>query len=474
LECAPRRVLLAFDRVPEVTAHAMEIKQPHSPEDLLNEYSAVELMQYDAEVNSFVAERTRRRPALKATFEGSRPPSFASQSTTHSDYSRAKSASLMALGRQELLMREAEVNKKIVVRANNKDRVGLTSVELSHLHQQLQGITTTCTLVIGFAMAALSADLLGAMGDDFSLFCIYKSVASAILSGAFIMLTMTCICACFTIIACVQIIIFQSQRALFSRTMTHRLDDVAGKHINLTARVVRMTQLLIYGDRAALWDDASGARRGNSERKPRSVRQQQRAQKRLERQATRRAKASQTLAIGGFTIYIGLAVALSCFFLSTIILIWIFLSPLASWRNVSVDHSHNASLYAARENSRLVESTRGQWKTRCLDPENDDDAQYMVYVGTAISSASTLVFIGNVLLGYRVASRTMSRYTLPALLALGDDDEPEGRYSENGNQGFEDYHDDGEVPAHWRTGQDRVSTISFRGSHGGGLGGLSA
>ena len=52
---------------------------------------------------------------------------------------------LMELGREELLMREAEVQKKIVVKANNKDRVGLTSVELSYLHQQV----LVCSLYFG-------------------------------------------------------------------------------------------------------------------------------------------------------------------------------------------------------------------------------------------------------------------------------------------------------------------------------------
>lgn len=110
---------------------------------------------------------------------------------------------MVAMGREELLMKEAEVQKNIVFKANNRDRVGLTTTELSYLHQQLQGITTTCTLIIGFAMASLSADLLNELGDDTGSFCVYKSLAATILSALFIILTTTCICACFTIIACV-------------------------------------------------------------------------------------------------------------------------------------------------------------------------------------------------------------------------------------------------------------------------------
>ena len=233
-------------------------------------------------------------------------------------------SNLMSLGREELLMREADVHRDIVVKSNNRDRVGLTGVELSHLHQQLQGITTTCTLIIGFAMASLSADLLGALGDSRSQFCVYKSVASTVLSALFIILTTTTICACFTIIACVQIIVFQSQRAIFSRAMVHKvtssehpapsrrrpspqqqLPPTASsrpRKVNLTSRVVRMTQLVVYGDRSAHWD---------SHARPSAKREGGR------------------LAFGGFTIYIGLCVALSCFFLSTVILTWLFISPVS-------------------------------------------------------------------------------------------------------------------------------------------------
>ena len=44
---------------------------------------------------------------------------------------------LMGLGREDLLMREADVQKQMVTTSNNRERVGLTSIELSHLHQQL-------------------------------------------------------------------------------------------------------------------------------------------------------------------------------------------------------------------------------------------------------------------------------------------------------------------------------------------------
>ena len=155
---------------------------------------------------------------------------------------------LMKLGREELMMREALVHQQVVVKENNNQRVELTTVELSYLHQQLQGITTTCTLIIGFAMASLAADFLRELGDSSGQFCLYKSPASIVVGGKwpgiraplhvasswqgaqpdpsadfsrwtlcafaaaiFIFLTTCCICTCFTIITCTQIIIFASQ-----------------------------------------------------------------------------------------------------------------------------------------------------------------------------------------------------------------------------------------------------------------------
>jgi len=373
----------------------------------------------------------------------------------------------MTLGRQELMMREAEVNRKIIVRSNNQQRVGLTGVELSQLHNQLTGITTTCTLIIGFSMGALSADLLSAMGDDSSLFCIYKSPGAAVLSGVFILCTITCICACFTIIACVQIIIFQSECALFSRSMSHAMNEVAGKRVNLTQQVVRMTQLLMYGDgdRSAevstLKPSPSSGPSAPSNMRwfgrktvistsfnagsvdadtglslPPEARRRLElwARKRLEQQVAQPERAKNRKSNGlsfGFTIYMGLAVALSSFFVSVVVLVWIFLGPLVAWHHVSVA---NASLSGANENPFLMQTQDGEWKTRCLDPTNNDDVAYMQMVGTAISSCSTAVFIIYAIIGSRLARQTHHRYSLSSLLALAMNDEAG---TSDGNMSFE-------------------------------------
>jgi hypothetical protein len=360
------------------------------------------------------------------------PASFSAAQRAFTTSSRASTTNalsqMMELGREELLMKEADVAKSIVVKSNNRDRVGLTSTELSHLHQQLACITTTCTLIIGFAMASLSADLLRELGDDTGQFCVYKSLPSTLLSGLFILLTTTCICACFTIIACTQIIIFQSQRAIFSRRMVHKVERAitrrgagnGGRQINLTSRVVRMTQLLMYGDRSGNWDGLHAGWEGREAGKGRGGRN-----------------------AFGFTIYVGLAIALTCFFLSTVILIWVFLSPLSRWRELPRAPTNGGvvrdGLGMNVTNPSLVTTHEGVWKTRCLDPYNDADEARKEIIGSVLSSVSTLVFLVNVAIGWRSALGTIRRYSLEALLALPDDDHDEidagrARWSQGGAQ----------------------------------------
>lgn len=443
-----------------------------SAEELANGFSLFDLSHNTEEGNSYLDQRNGRRPpSLQSYGSGSAPPldpSAAPPRPRAADlHVNGVPNALMTLGRQELMMREAEVNRKIIVRSNNQQRVGLTGVELSQLHNQLTGITTTCTLIIGFSMGALSADLLSAMGDDSSLFCIYKSPGAAVLSGVFILCTITCICACFTIIACVQIIIFQSECALFSRSMSHAMNEVAGKRVNLTQQVVRMTQLLMYGDGdrssevSTLKPSPSSGPSAPSNMRwfgrktvistsfnagsvdadtglslPPEARRRLElwARKRLEQQVAQPERAKNRKSNGlsfGFTIYMGLAVALSSFFVSVVVLVWIFLGPLVAWHHVSVA---NASLSGADENPFLMQTQDGEWKTRCLDPTNNDDVAYMQMVGTAISSCSTAVFIIYAIIGSRLARQTHHRYSLSSLLALAMNDEAG---TSDGNMSFE-------------------------------------
>ena len=204
-------------------------------------------------------------------------------------------------------------------------------------------------------MASLSADLLGAIGDDAGQYCLYKSAATAVLSSLFVITTMSerrgtrapalinsppvpspvgrladssCPTPCSlrlhllhdhsvrpdhhfpgepsirkrptqapasqafhqphrrSISRLIDLMTpigppeyrlwWQSQRAIFSRAMTKQVhiaakgpirNSVEGKthkasrkhkSVNLTYRVVRMTQLLMYGDSGALWDMRHG------------------------------------------------------------------------------------------------------------------------------------------------------------------------------------------------------------------------
>ena len=421
--------------------------------------STVDLENLSPDELSAVEHNLTRRRGQKVTIGGQ--PSRDLPKTSHmihrAETGDTRVSDLMAMGQEELLMREAEVNKKIVVKGNNRDRVGLTTVELSHLHQQLQGITTTCTLIIGFAMAALSTDLLSAIGDDSGSFCIYKSWASAFLGGLFIILTTTCVCACFTVIACVQIIIFQSQRAIFSRKMFHKQaaaradpsrSDLTRAHyssashqpsegrltnqrhlqsghhlhkkVNLTSRIVQMTQLLMYGGDDGDDDDAADVGWW---------------------------QAVRALRFGSFTIYRGLAVALSCFFLSTVILVWLFIGPLARWKQldappnaglVDVPAAGGASVQAP--NPDILQSVGGQWKGRCLNPYNDDDETLMIAIGSTISGLNTLIFLACIVYGFKLSRQMMSKYKTEALLALPEDedeDEDSGATAQN----YEWHHD---------------------------------
>ena len=381
-----------------------QVRKEKSVENMLANMSPEQLAAL--EVRAEPISRPRRPSVVRGMAQKSGEPA------SHTILTEAEEK-LMELGREELLMREAEVFKEIVVKANNKDRVGLTSVELSYLHQQLQGIMTTCTLIIGFAMAALSADLLVEFGSEESQFCLYKSVPSTVLATIFITLDTTCICVCFTVIAAVQIIIFQSQRAIFSRSMVHKVESIIERtrprrhvrRVNLTPRVVRMTQLLMYGDRSSNWEKGGKA-------------------------ASKSGRSGFSgLPLGGMSIYVGMGVALTCFFFATIILIWIFLSPLAAWRHMpsgsratALDGLVPSGGGANSTNSHLIRTHGGAWRARCLDPHDDRDQHTRFWMGSLLSGVTTLVFLANVVFGYWLGRATMKRYSLGSLLELPDEE----------------------------------------------------
>ena len=107
--------------------------------------------------------------------------------------------------------------------------------ELSHLHAQLNSMTTQCTLIVGFALAGLGADTLTQLGSMVTEFCIYKNDRARFLGTAFISVTTLCIFFSMTVIACAQTISCESNIRIFDYRETHH--------------VVLMTNILMHGDR---------------------------------------------------------------------------------------------------------------------------------------------------------------------------------------------------------------------------------
>ena len=345
----------------------------------------------------------------------------------------------------------------------------------------------------------------------------FSTPGAIIMTTLFILLNTTCICMCFTIIACVQILTFKSQRAIFNQSMIHRVErrviraatsanllDAARKEtpgarqsarINLTERVVRMTQRAIYGDshdfevgrmlrpqrmrlhahdQPPAHDGRRDGARGLSAWSVRAYRcaQDERtvasaAAAPRHRPAHSKVAAETEQLSNGFTIYRGLVIALSCFFLSTVILIWIFLAPLGRWGR--------ATLAFAAANGSSSSSLAGAAAAAavCLDPTRPEDVAHGNAVGTAVSAIATLNVGAQVLIGWRVAAATARRYSLASLLALHDDDDDD---DPNSPDFFEDAggEHDGRADATGfggGLGVHRTLMRHFCGGGGGGGGG---
>lgn len=85
---------------------------------------------------------------------------------------------LVELGEKNLEEERAEHMHKLRSDAIVIKKINLGMTELSHLHSQLNSITTQATLIVGFAVASLSADTLAELASDTGQFCIYKSGAA--------------------------------------------------------------------------------------------------------------------------------------------------------------------------------------------------------------------------------------------------------------------------------------------------------
>lgn len=116
-----------------------------------------------------------------------------------------------------------------------------------------------------------------------------------------------------------------------------------------------------------------------------------------------------------------------------------FLGPLATWRQVdetsyATSADGNGTLSSVSGNAALVHTDGGRLRTKCLDPRSEADTRTFELIGSLLCSISTLVFIANVVIGWRIALATMRRYTLQSLLSLPDDEDED---EEGDEQDFE-------------------------------------
>jgi len=179
---------------------------------------------------------------------------------------------LVERGEEQLLREAASKAYKLKQHYNNRGRIELGMTELSHLHAQLNSMTTQCTLIVGFALAGLGADTLAEIGNDQSEFCLYKAGLTRWLATMYIVISTLCIFFSMyaappalerpplaaeqprhslaahasptptnpsetrrTVIACAQTIACESNVRMFDYAETHH--------------VVLMTNILMHGDR---------------------------------------------------------------------------------------------------------------------------------------------------------------------------------------------------------------------------------
>ena len=97
---------------------------------------------------------------------------------------------------------------------NTQGTIEIDITKLSHLHAQLNSMTTQCTLLVGFALAGLGADMLSELGTEVGEFCIYKTLPARILGSVYIATITLCIFFSITVIACAQTIACESKRVI--------------------------------------------------------------------------------------------------------------------------------------------------------------------------------------------------------------------------------------------------------------------
>lgn len=340
-----------------------------------------------------------------------------------------KAMALVEEGESKLLDKRAEARLNAVTSAVAFSKIELTSRELSHLHIQLQSITTQCTLIIGFALASIGVDTLQQLASDTESFCIYKSWRTRILGSMYLLLTTLSICLSMTIISCSQVIIYKSTRASFEYR------DIRS--------VVEMTLRLMDGrGMPEHQPHKTNARFGRSlAHRPINENRRSNENLRLSEVSAVTPESPKCLGcryciqklftfngaglrkfinhISKVNIYFMFVLLLVAFFSCTVLVVWLFLGT-NDWIKAGkgiplhVRQPPNETVW----NDYLIFTDAGEVYKRCLNPYNEQDMQVQLRVGFVVSSLNTFLFCCALLVGYLQVRFVQQHYTMESLAAL--------------------------------------------------------
>lgn len=94
----------------------------------------------------------------------------------------------------------ARVNAASVQQENVVNMMQVDMLQLGVLQTQLDNVSLQATLIIGFALAMWSGDIIGPLSDDSSARCLYKTWLHMLLGLLFFMAVAACISLCFVVV----------------------------------------------------------------------------------------------------------------------------------------------------------------------------------------------------------------------------------------------------------------------------------
>ena len=323
-------------------------------------------------LNASNMSRASLTPDIEAAASSSQGPRpRATVSTTQRD---KEVLALVERGEENLLYDDASTAYKLRTQRNNRGRIELGVSELSHLHAQLNSMTTQCTLIVGFALAGLGADTLTQLGSMTTEFCIYKTLRARLLGSLFITCTTLCIFFSMTVIACAQTIACESNVRIFDYDNTHH--------------VVLMTNILMHGDRRAA------------------------------KVPVRRCVVISHL----FNL------ALFSFFAGAILSIWIFLGT-NNWVEFTKGHGPGGTVDGIVQeppngtawNPYLIYTDRGKYYMMCANPYDQEESQRLDQLGTDLAFAVTGIFFFCSIVFVLTRKYVEKMYRPESLMELGNE-----------------------------------------------------